>query len=70
MEASNSLWGWIKQLASLGGIVVLAVANLALSSCDTRSVKEDSGPDAGTTVDATVETAPKPDARLWDVLCE
>ena len=26
--------------------------------------------DASTEVDATVETAPKPDARLWDVLCE
>lgn len=93
MDERDSLWGRVKQLARLGGIVAVATASLALSYCSHNQTKSDSSPpDLRTTPDArpdanapdagppapdgakgdakTDSAAPKPDARLWDVLCE
>lgn len=89
VDSTDSLWGRVKQLARLGGIVAIATANLALSYCSHSPSKSDSTPaDVRATPDARLDMQapdagpppsdaagaetqpPKPDARLWDVLCE
>jgi hypothetical protein len=82
----SGIWDRLKQGLKLVGIVGIAAASLALSYCSHSSPKPDqrvpdlrTGPDAGPpgdaapTGDAAVKDdkqPAKPDARLWDVLCE
>lgn len=74
----NQLWDRLKRMARLGGIVALATANLALSYCSSTQTKIDSAPrDTTAPTDSAEQDAgppdaapAKPDAKLWDVLCE
>jgi hypothetical protein len=86
MEPRNpGIWERLKQGVKLAGIVGVAAASLALSYCSHSSPKPDQavpdlekGHDQGTHKDAGPSDAAvkddkqpaKPDARLWDVLCE
>jgi len=74
----DGIWDRVKQLGRLAGIVAIASASLALSYCSHTRTKSDSKvQDLQATPDAALDAGapdtqqpPKPDARLWDVLCE
>ena len=75
----------LREVARLAGIVGVAAAGLALSYCSSSTTppaedvrhhqdaaSHDKGaPDAGVPDSATKQDqGPKPDQRLWDVICE
>jgi len=72
MDERDSLWGRVKRLARLGGIVAIATASLALSYCSHSQTKSDgSPPDLRTTPDARLDgtgpdAGPPPDAAKTD----
>ena len=76
----------VRRLARLGGIVGVAASSLVLSYCSTTAQKLDTRIPDAKSVDVRPDSAadssadagpadarpdkPKPDTKLWDVMCE